>query len=729
MTARKRRVRSAAPWQGAVSSPFPGWARVGLALATGGLLISLIAFFGVPLHRSVLLVGLVPDELVRQWCGGSWQRVGLADRLPLFVLATLIQLSMLGYGFVAMTLLGWRPARLGREGTDWPLAAALGLGVHGTVVMLAGWLGMLAWRHVAWLAMLFGVPFSVLAAQQGWQEWRRQRRSGRRRFQSHWGIGVGSAVLLAWGIYLSLAAVLPPHDFDVREYHLQVPKEWWQAGRLTFLSHNVYGNMPLGAEMAALESMVLWGGEDGWWWGALCGKLLMAWSSVWCAVWLLALGRRHRSVGAGLGAALLYAAIPGIIHVSINGLNEGCLALYYLGVFALLLEWTREHSPSKSAERVVRTVAALAGFAATIKYPAVLFVSAPLLAVAALMALLGRLSWRAVGTAALIAMSAGGAWYVKNAALSGNPVYPLAARWLDGRTRTPERIAQWERAHQVPRDSRGRRYSMGQAVDAAARLLYRSDRLPPLVVPLALVAAIQSWRSTETRLALVVLAVWFGLWFVATHRIERFYLPFLPVVAWLAAGPWRRRWPGYWQAVPTTAVVIALLYGGTASVSRFCGDNRILVSLDQLRDDEPNPSDPDMPRRTNPVHVWLNRRADLAEGEAVLLIGDAQPFDLEMPVYYNTCFDAPWLKRWLADRRTARQRRDALQRRRVRYVVVDWDEIARYRSTYGYSPYITRRLIEQELWQRQRVWKKVSLPVGRDVVVFEVARKGERGRR
>ena len=56
--------------------------------------------------------------------------------------------------------------------------------------------------------------------------------------------------------FVLLAAVLPPADFDVREYHLQVPKEWLQAGRIEFLPHNVYGNMPLGAEMQALLAMV-----------------------------------------------------------------------------------------------------------------------------------------------------------------------------------------------------------------------------------------------------------------------------------------------------------------------------------------------------------------------------------------------------------------------------------------------------------------------------------------
>ena len=62
--------------------------------------------------------------------------------------------------------------------------------------------------------------------------------------------------------------MLPPADFDVREYHLQAPKEFYQQGRIAFVPHNVYANMPLGMEMASLLGMVVTG--DWWlgcWWG------------------------------------------------------------------------------------------------------------------------------------------------------------------------------------------------------------------------------------------------------------------------------------------------------------------------------------------------------------------------------------------------------------------------------------------------------------------------------
>ena len=45
---------------------------------------------------------------------------------------------------------------------------------------------------------------------------------------------------------MALGAMLPTIDFDAIEYHLQGPKEYFQAGRIAFLPHNVYTSMPFG---------------------------------------------------------------------------------------------------------------------------------------------------------------------------------------------------------------------------------------------------------------------------------------------------------------------------------------------------------------------------------------------------------------------------------------------------------------------------------------------------
>ena len=74
-------------------------------------------------------------------------------------------------------------------------------------------------------------------------------------------------------VVMILGSMLPSIDFDVLEYHLQGPKEYYQAGRIAFLPHNVYTSMPFGVEMLHLPAMEVMGD---WWWGGLAGQLLVA---------------------------------------------------------------------------------------------------------------------------------------------------------------------------------------------------------------------------------------------------------------------------------------------------------------------------------------------------------------------------------------------------------------------------------------------------------------------
>ena len=74
-------------------------------------------------------------------------------------------------------------------------------------------------------------------------------------------------------VVMILGSMLPSIDFDVLEYHLEGPKEYYQAGRIAFLPHNVYTSMPFGVEMLHLAAMEVMGD---WWWGGLAGQLLVA---------------------------------------------------------------------------------------------------------------------------------------------------------------------------------------------------------------------------------------------------------------------------------------------------------------------------------------------------------------------------------------------------------------------------------------------------------------------
>jgi hypothetical protein len=709
------------------------------ALFVAGAVLYLIAFYTAQPERwQSLVVILLPDQIVSSWVGHDWGQFQFLDRLPIAVVAGLIlTLAYLG-GRLSMAAVGCDRdlARL----EIFVFSTALGLAQWSLLTLAVGLAGGLRgpWLHLA--------AVGVLAGWGTWQ-WKRTRGNGKEGCgdQSPAGATIGSGAgqpttgdspswLERHGLWLGLpflllillGAMLPPWDFDVREYHLQVPKEWYQAGRIDFLPHNVYGNMPLGAEMHALLGMVWMPGERNWWWGALAGKTVIAGFAPLTALGLLAAGRRFVTPGAGVVAALVYLSVPWVVHVSQAGLIEGVVACYLLlAVYAIAI-WSCEDDRRRAATDrpgtansmpvwpVVNDAVAprpawrsrillagfLAGAAAACKYPALLLVVAPL----TLWTIFGRgrYRWRPAVLFLLAALCSCGLWYAKNWVLTGNPVYPLV---FGGVSRTPERIEQWNRAHRVPPDEFGRRYSVPQAIAAAADFGWRNLWQSPLLVPLAVAAFLGARRRRLVWWLAAYAGFYLAVWWLATHRVDRFWVPILPVVALLAGIG--AAWPD--SRVGRCTVSLLLLAGLAANLlflsSAGVYDHRYFVSLEQLRRDEP--AQPDGLSRVQPAHRYLNGLA--TAGDRVLLVGDAEPFDLEMPVLYDTCFDECRFERWMKGR-SAAERRAILEQEQITHVLVNWRELDRYRSpgNYGFTDYVTKSLVREELVRDQQILRPVA---------------------
>ena len=124
---------------------------------------------------------------------------------------------------------------------------------------------------------------------------------------------------------------LPEVDFDVKEYHFGGPKEWFLAGKISFLPHNVYTSFPFLTEMLTLLGMVLYGD---WYWGALAGKGVLMTFGPLTALGLFVAGRRWFSAQTGIWAALIHLSTPWIYRISIIAYAEGGLTCY---LFATLL--------------------------------------------------------------------------------------------------------------------------------------------------------------------------------------------------------------------------------------------------------------------------------------------------------------------------------------------------------------------------------------------------------
>ncbi len=670
---------------------------------------------------------LLPDQLVTDWCGGEFGRVQVLDRVGPVAAVAVISLVAGLLGWLILDVLRVRTRFDGLEVG----VLAFGLGLSGVslftlVVGLAGGL-----RQPLWF-MLFGLTLLIAVI---WRHWRGgwlghgpasrddmpepdrsesqamsdvPQEEGPTRsvqqnawWQPRWW---WAAVPFAW--IMLAGAVLPPLDFDVLEYHLQVPKEWFQQGKVTFLPHNVYGNMPLGSEMLATRAMSLMPGELAWWWGALAGKLAMASYTLLTTALLFAAGRRFYSARAGIIAALLYISTAWVAVVSLNGLNEGVIAYYLLASFYVgKLWWDRRQGPAPGG--LLALTGLLAGAAVSCKYTSLLFVVVPLL----VLVILGSRAYRVRATLVFLLAVSGacGLWFGKNWVLTGNPTYPLLVNVFGGETRTPEKDAQWRRAHQVPLDAQGRRYSFPQAWKAMGDLLGGSCWQNPLFVPFAVLLLLRWKRNRDIAYWGALLTFVLVAWWVATHRLERFWIPAIPVMALLAGVG--ATWSSTLQWRRTVAGVL-----GVGLVANFMfmvaprpniGDNRFFVSLEQLRDD------PQMTMASGAYRpiAFAYLRAHVPQNSQTLVVGDAAVFDLQVPTLYNTCFDDCLFETLLRDR-SEQQRRERLKTDQISHVYIDWAELRRYRQpgNYGYSPYVTPALVHDELVTQQKLLKKLDVP-------------------
>ncbi|MDG3003317.1 glycosyltransferase family 39 protein [Paludisphaera mucosa] len=614
--------------------------------------------------RGILLLdalpGLVPgvtyqDSLLGKAVGEMSHLGNLPQRIPIVAAAFLIALAAIGIG-------DWMLRKAQMEGScgvavRLAIDYTLGAIVLGLATLFLGRLGLLR----PWLfrpsLMVAGVAGVV-----GSKMWRWPRHG----FDP--GVALAVVVVAPFLAMMLLGSMLPAIDFDVLEYHLQGPKEYFLNGRIAFLPHNVYTNMPFGVEMLHLLGMEV---LRDWWWGGLVGQLLVALFAPCAAVLIASTATRLGSWRAGCLAAVVYLSTPWIYRLGVIAYVEGPLCGYQAALLWAFVRGRKErdHLPV----RLWVLIGILAGGATACKYTAVLPAVLPF----GVLSLVE--SWRTRSARPVLAYVLGWAvvmspWMIKNVVDTGNPIYPLAFPVFGGRDWTPAREVQWSRAH-GPRPITWPlfRYSL-------IEVLGRSDWQSPLYAAFAPLAFFNP-RSRRVAGWLSLYLAWMFLsWWLLTHRLDRFWLPMLPAAAVLAGmgADWSKSLA--WGVVRAGVLALGIATNLTFSSTALAGLNEWTGQLLSLRED--------MPRRLNAPLASIDAR--LPPDAKILLVGQAAVFHLKHAVLYNTVFN-PEVIETLAAGRSPEEFRRELRGRKITHVYVDWKEIDRHRhpAGYGFTDFVT----------------------------------------
>ncbi len=222
------------------------------------------------------------------------------------------------------------------------LRLGLGLGLMLLLVMFVGWAGLLN-RWTAWLVCAPGV---WLAA---WKIADRKRRG--LLDVEHWPNPPWTMVLcLPAAVMLLITAIAPPgtlwaveaFGYDTLAYHLQLPKEWIELGRVQPVTHNVYSFLPNLVETGYTQLSLMQGSVKG---GVYTVQLWHVSTVLLTAATLAQIVSRWAGATAGGLAAACFLITPWVLITGSSAYNETAALALVATAMLLWLESDEKHWP------------------------------------------------------------------------------------------------------------------------------------------------------------------------------------------------------------------------------------------------------------------------------------------------------------------------------------------------------------------------------------------------
>ncbi len=505
--------------------------------------------------------------------------------------------------------------------------------------------------------------------------------------------------ILVGTLLLLLNTRFPEMDYDVLEYHAQLPREYMDLGRIAFLPHNAFCGFPQAMEILTL----LCGWLDGNIESGLGAAKLLHFSFL--PILLCGLYSLARRLGANQTCALL-TGLPVLLLPMSSYLSTKLYVEFGLGAFMICtLLALRLHSVPLFRRAIIAGL--LAGGAAACKYPGVLLAMIPASAVlfydGTRAAFCGQHTHNSVPkktagiVAALLCLVAAVAvlspWLLKNAIATGNPVYPLLANHIPTRDWTPLQQERFTRAHRAPSDT------LKDATDAADRIFHSGRDLgiscvlfSTFALSCLLFTQSENQQKRLRQIGWLILLIGYAtlVWFYLTHRIDRFYWPLMLLLAG-CSGLFLTRAQILIRAGKLTHARIApfcfwlpilgcwgifMMFQSSWAFS-YASKSASILDIQTGRGTADS-----MFREDNPLCNLRLTMEKLPAKSKLMLVGEAQPFWLPKPVDYAVVFSQHPLWTILKTAKTPEDIRSALHERGITHLYINWVELARLHATY-----------------------------------------------
>lgn len=501
--------------------------------------------------------------------------------------------------------------------------------------------------------------------------------------------------------------------YDVLEYHLQLPKEYYQAGSIDYAPHNVYANFPANVEMLYLLNMIVMDEDVEAGVSANMIHLMLGLLTVFAA-WVIG---REWSQSCGIVCGLVMASTGWLFYLS--GLAYVELGMLFFGVAATgaVLRGFTIH-PSQS-EHLYKTDAwkwfiiggVLAGFACGCKYTAVVMIALPI----AIALLLISFRWRPKIMACCIFLISTlitfSPWLVKNLVMTGNPVFPLANSVFQSYPPgwgEPE-SQRWNRGHQPKENETSIQYKLGALWDKV--VWDHHQRMGPLLFVLSLGGLIFRKRHRMDTFLLVIVVIQLGVWLFATHLFARFAVVLLIPLSLLAGRSLLDRGQKFSQLL----IFIILIIGVAWNVMHA-------ATLHHNESPHGAPASIIYEGMILDYEYFKTINHELPLDAHILLVGESRAFYFQRKVDYTVVFNHNPFVEMVESAQNDLQIMQWLREKGVTHLFVHWGEIYRLSKTYGFSSSIEPALferLEQIGLQKIHNWPH-PITDGRYIELFEV---------